>query len=703
MNPEAQQLHNLIKYYQLDRRHPDRLRRVIRKIERSRMGPKEAKRWLRRIIPWVEEQEIRGNFLPKAPTFEELGLDKEPYDIELGHLVEKPLVPCGIRLSLPHALLCGKTKSGKTVTLRVFIKSIGEFNKRNPDNKIVLIIFDSKQDFKDAEQLLGEDCYYFSVHDKNFKIGLNGPADVPSSIWSNTISFSTAGRLGLVVARTVLDDIIKFFLPILNPNPQPGKPLNYPSPSQILYILENSPFSWWGAKTDYAKSLTQSVRGWIADSAGLSDTECGIDFNKDVIAKKKHCVIDISNTNPPYHRHLILDTAINQILISDIYNKRKTKKVKIIFIFDESDLFASPEAQKVFPDGLSPLCLLARLGYEFGLHTVVSVSDLRNVAPYIRNSASYIMTFNNADSGPIQEIMNTLLIDPRCGQMLPALKPGQCFFREAQGPYPYPYIAQINYIAPDHSREFDKYDTLPFTPARDINDPSFKEKIDRLIREHKATIIRQHKAKKSSPNMTKNERNFLTYMSLHEFEPINRLFARMNNPSPATQQKIIKKLSKLKLIETAQIRTSKSPLRLGLITEVGWDFLNDKSKFKSLRGDIVHTHVCRWKQALDIKQGCEESICEFQYPNSTGFGDVGSRFNGRWHCTEVINNCNSNICHHLKSCFIDSNEVETLTIVTLLKSEHKKLLEKIMSDPELVFVVNRIKWTTVDDILRELY
>ena len=123
-----------------------------------------------------------------------------------------------------------------------------------------------------------------------------------------------------------------------------------------------------------------------------------------------------------------------------------------------------------------------------------------------------------------------------------------------------------------------------------------------------------------------------------------------------------------------------------------------------MRGDDIHNNIGFLKRDLDIKNGAEESICEFQYPNSSGFGDIGSKFNGKWHCTEVVVNCDSNICGHVKSCFIDAaGQVESLTIVTLLKSEHKKILEKIMSVPELVFFVNRIKFMTLEQIIKELY
>jgi hypothetical protein len=123
-----------------------------------------------------------------------------------------------------------------------------------------------------------------------------------------------------------------------------------------------------------------------------------------------------------------------------------------------------------------------------------------------------------------------------------------------------------------------------------------------------------------------------------------------------------------------------------------------------MRGDTTHNNISSLKRDLDLKNGAEKSILEFQYPNSSGFADVGSKFSDKWHATEVVVSCDSNINDHIRDCFVDTKgQIESLTIVTLLKSEHQKIIEKIMSVPELVFYVNRIQFTTLENILNELY
>jgi len=123
-----------------------------------------------------------------------------------------------------------------------------------------------------------------------------------------------------------------------------------------------------------------------------------------------------------------------------------------------------------------------------------------------------------------------------------------------------------------------------------------------------------------------------------------------------------------------------------------------------MHGGNIHNYTTYLLRDLHIKNGAEETIIEFPYPNSHGIADLGSKSKGKWHATEVAIDCKSNLIDHAKSCFIEaSGQIETLTIVTLLKSEHKTILEKIMSVPELVFFINRINFMTLEDILEGLY
>lgn len=123
----VQKLLRLIHAYHLDDRHPDELASVLFMAEHGLLTDDQARAWLLRIQPWIDELERKPNLLPRAPDADELGT----FDIEIGELVERPGTRVGIRLlDRPrHFLVSGATGSGKTNILRIIIHGIDRLNK----------------------------------------------------------------------------------------------------------------------------------------------------------------------------------------------------------------------------------------------------------------------------------------------------------------------------------------------------------------------------------------------------------------------------------------------------------------------------------------------------------------------------------------------------------------------------------------------
>jgi hypothetical protein len=707
MNPDSAHLLNSIRKYKLDCRHPKELENIMKLLERDRMRPGLARRLIKKYQPWIKEQIIKGNYLPMPPTWEDLGLDEKPFDVYLGNCIERPEVPFGIHLStgVHHILIFGKPLAGKTVALKVYIKKTVEYGLLNPDDKTLFIIFDSKNDLPNPKKILGDNVVHIDVRDPSkVRYGLNSPPGVPIFAWGANMSTVLAARLNLIVSRTCASAVYNWLVPLLNPKPLPAQPPTAPSLGLMLDVLTHSPPYCWGEKIDYIRTLVQMLHALVIDANGVMDAERGFEINQDVLLKGCHCVINVTNLEPAYLRYIYCDIIVLQILTYRIFNQLKTTKTKISLVFSEGDFFTLSSAQAVYPQHLSPLAVYGRIAREYGCQYIADVSSLQNIDPYLVTGAGYIMAMSTVDAESIREILRTLGYDYGIDKLLPALKPGQVIVREAQGPYPYPFLGQFEFIEPDHSQKSTPYDSIPFTEARHLKDlPAIQEALKKRIAEQKKTHLRQNKSKQVTKDLTDNERTFLDLMSLHEYDPLHIIFTRMGNLSPATQRSIIIKLIDKDLINYSLIRKSKSSLRVGNLTKSAWQFLNKQSKFKPLRGSDKHTAICRWKQRLDLKNGAEESICEFPIPETTGFSDIGSKFNGKIHCTEVIVDCTSNICHHTRDCFIKSRAIESLTIVTLLKSEHSQIRDTIMSDPELVFFINRIKFMTVDEILKGLW
>ena len=79
--------------------------------------------------------------------------------------------------------------------------NIDKTNQANPENPTLLIIIDPKKDYTDLVNKLHGNVLYLSVH-HNLRLGLNGPADVPPSVWIGALSVSLAARLGLVLFKS---------------------------------------------------------------------------------------------------------------------------------------------------------------------------------------------------------------------------------------------------------------------------------------------------------------------------------------------------------------------------------------------------------------------------------------------------------------------------------------------------------------------
>lgn len=685
-----------IEQYYLDQR--DSFWEDIRLLaERGTLSEQTCKGLLYQIETPIEKQKDFPNYLHRVPTANQLYAHGPP-DVRLGILVESPDLIFGINFDSPlHIIIAGVTGFGKTTAARALQQGVYLYNQRNVDKTKSVIVFDRKaNDYGDQPKRFG--WLHYNVPD-TLRLSLEAPPGVPPNEWINIISTVFCARTNLKAGWVTVANALRWLLAALNPTPTDH--LLWPDLNALLYVLKNSPDTLFSSKGEYTRSSITPLEGINQSSGNVFRAFRGFQIERDVVASHKSAVISMPNMFPSWSRQFFTDIILAQLLYGRTYRSHRVDSTEALVIIDEADSDISTEAEEMFLDRMCPVSSCYKTGREFGISICVIISSLRSASRFVLSNATYHFIFRLNDAESIMEASHTLMLPPMGELSLNSLQPGECLVKQI-GPWPHAMLGKIDYIPPCRTKP-ERFDTHPYVPAKNLEELLY---VRQLLKEtsdkHKKTVSDKKKSQRDIQKLSDNERAFLTHMSLNEFEPLNRLFTRIGNLSPATQQKIIKKLKKIKFIEATQIRTSKSPLRLGQLTNAGWDYIKDKSKYKPLRGGLVHTHVCRWKQTLDIKKGCDESICELQYPNSTGFCDVGTKINGELHCTEVVVDCDCNICDHVKSCFIDSNEVKTLTIVTLLKSEHEKLLEMIVSKPELVFFVNRIRFLTVNEILKEL-
>jgi hypothetical protein len=564
MEQEENQLYQVIKKEKLDCRHPGELERIVKNIERGRARPYQIKRWSKKIRPYIEQQIREGNYLPMPPDVEDLNLNIKPFDVVLGNLIERPEVPFGIYLSsgVHHIIICGKPGAGKTVTLKVYIKGI--IDSSFP-NKPTFIVADSKKDFINPEVIFGDNFIHLPVLDpEKFRISFNPPPGIPFSDWAGPICTVPACRLGMYASRISLSEIYRWLYPLLNRSP---------SPELIMDCLTHAPSNCWGEKLDYISFLVQALQGYIIEGGGNFSAEKGFDATY-YLEKGINCVLDIANCEPAYRRYIILDIILLQILLHAIHNHKKCNYVRTCIVIDEADLFVQPSAQAVYPDGISPITLMARLAREYGIQIIISVSGLQNVAPYLRTGCDSLIVHKCTDAYSIRAIEETLGMQ-HLEKLIPALKEGQCIFRYASCSYPYPFLGQVKLIESDHSQKSKPYDSIPFILPRRLKDlPNIQDALKERINERQNTALRQSKAK-ISVSLSKTERAFLDYLSLKEYEPVHVLFSRIGDISSGVQQQIIKKLENSKLINTTpKIRTGKIFVRFVSFTDNGRKFLN---------------------------------------------------------------------------------------------------------------------------------
>jgi len=151
MNPEAAELYRLIKRFRLDWRRPKKLKYVLKRLERNQVQPWQARRWIKKIQPWIKQQQECFNPFPAAPDQDELG----QFDSEVGELIENPGVRVGIRiLDRPrNVLIAGRTGAGKSNLLRKIVHDLDALI-RKLGKKMSVLICDFKGDFYDIIKII---------------------------------------------------------------------------------------------------------------------------------------------------------------------------------------------------------------------------------------------------------------------------------------------------------------------------------------------------------------------------------------------------------------------------------------------------------------------------------------------------------------------------------------------------------------------
>jgi len=310
----------------------------------------------------------------------------------------------------------------------------------------------------------------------------------------------------------------------------------------------------------------------------LLEAERGFDIFEHLIKLKKCAVVNCVGLNPIL-KSLVVNILSLQFNFTSICLNEISKQTKYILVVDEGDEISSRETSAKYPEGYSEYAKGFKQDRAFGGMKILGLSSYANCDPIITANTTNYFIFPPADSDSIYEASKTLL-EPNSKQLIASLKCGQAIFKEVMGLVPYGMLIETDHVPPSDKVHPEKYDQHPFANARGIDDiPGFRDKVDKLIDDYKATEFCQSttgksNAQKSAAKLSKNERSFLDHLSLKEYEPVNIIFSHVGDISSGAQQKIIKHLKKLQFIETVQERTGKMFIRFASLTNAGKKYLN---------------------------------------------------------------------------------------------------------------------------------
>jgi len=691
----------LVSQFGLYERYPDALGPAIAEAQMGRMSQMKARAWISQIEPLIIAQERRPNLLPRAPEHGELYPNGDP-DLIVGKLSERDDVPLGLSLSgNVSSILAGRSGAGKTNAIRALISAVMRHNGANPDRFVSLLCWDRKGgDYTDYAQDY-DNCIILGFPE-TLRIGLNPPEGVKPNVWINHLCSTFAARAGLVASSVCLANMMRFLLTAMNPYPD-QHPLRWPSFELLLDLARAAPLNLFAAKPDYEKSLIQQLECFAHAAGELFSTFGGLDVERDVVRRRLCAVLDVEGLGPASVRAFTTDILNLQLLVGRQARRERGDSVNCIQIIDEADQDTSQKAESAFPD-LSPISLMLKQGREFRLGVILGLSAVGPTARMVTTNASHFYAFAMADAPSMLETRNTLVLPRGAEAILPALEPGECLYR-GPGPWPHAALARLDYVAPCRAPRPSRYDTHPFIPARRLRElPHVMEALDRLIAEHRRTTLRQARKRKpeSKAELTSYARKLLDLCSLKPYTPVARLWEEVGTPAFSVQAAARAELEGAGFAAFEESRVGRRNLLLMLVTDRGWTFLGKAAPKRKGRGGIAHTHFCEFIRWVGERRGYKAST-EMIVPGTNHPVDVAWQVAGRLDVFEVISASEANLPEHLRACFIQSDCVASVTVVSSLRRDLAHLEELVLAQLDLMPFINRISYDSVETYIQELW
>ena len=569
-------------------------------------------------------------------------------------------------------------------------------SKWNSSNS--LLVIDPKGDFRHIPDELGRDRWrIFSIHD-GFRIGTTPPwpCKDPTS-FLNQYAKLLCAECDLKFSQSVLLKAMYFLLACLNP--KGGDLVRWPTPFQILELLDATSDTAFSRKTQYVMALKQQLDFIIANSGQLFNaTQGGFNVFDHLVNPGYSAVIDLSNAAPKIVA-IIVNLIASQLLHLVLGHRLMVDRICFVYIIDEADPLVADFAGAKYPEQYSPLGLLFKQSREFGLQVIVSSSTAIMDRIITANITSHFF-FNQSDPLSIRNACNTLL-SPDSGQLLTSLKPGECIFKESQGPVTYPMLAKIDYAAPSRETRPLQFDHLSYTPGQSIHEiPAVLEAIDNLKEERRDARIK--KARKKTGGLPDNARKLLDLISLHPVTPTSKLWHHIGMFSPTAKKAMMDNLENQSLARFTQVRVGKMNLFLPEITEEGWQYLGKTAPTGYGAGTIQHVFGIQVVKRIGEKRGLTAHT-EYPIPPSGHRVDCAWVMpDGRIQAFEIVWTCDSNLPSHLTSC-LACEALDAITVVAFTKEKLKNVNTILKQASDIDPNDERVKFASLDIFVKELW
>lgn len=251
----------------------------------------------------------------------------------------------------------------------------------------------------------------------------------------------------------------------------------------------------------------------------------------------------------------------------------------------------------------------------------------------------------------------------------------------------------------NHTSNKLRYDTHPIIPAKRLKD---LPEVRKALNDFKGQRLRDAQQTQDRP-LSHLAHRLLNEASLHPWTPVARLWDSIGQtPAYDRQTKIRKELDSLGFADFEEVRLGRANVLLIQLTERGWKHLRLGVPRKSGRGGMAHQHVCHWIVKAGKLHGTQMRL-EWIIPGTNHPVDVAQPHGSRWSVYEVAVTARHNLASHLRACFVESDVVDTLTIVTLQKKISDRVRKAIQKDPFMAQFLDRINFEVAETFVKELW